>query len=523
MAGQIIRRAFFTLAAVALLFAGHAEAACSGSGTSWSCTAGTTIAEVNSALASAADGATLTFAAGAYTWTTGSITLKNSKGVTLACATIRGCTVALANNRAIYMDALSGSNTKLYRVSGFVFRGATSSAVWWYSGNGTTPSTMHNCRIDHNTFDSFGLGQIAILLGGGSVANKFKCLIDNNIFSGTNNFMGVKVLGAQTPDAYASSVRGTADNVFLEDNTFNFAMASDLGTGCLDAWNGAAVVVRHNDSTNCLWTAHGVTHKVVVNFEFYQNNLRRVGAGTWNNGTRLFHHQGSGEIFVWGNTWHVEGKIATPLSITHYRSAEPAAAGYSEALGRCDGDNVLDGNVLPNGYPCWMQPGRAPAGGSPGYGTLSPVYIWMNVDNATGNRVFVSRENPWGATNPSVADHFQANRDYYDAVSNVAQTSPTSPFDGTTGMGFGTLANRPTTCTTSANEAGGGVAYWTTNEGEWDSTHAGADGRLYRCSATNTWTLHYTPYLYPHPLRSGDNQPAPPSKPARPTGLRIVP
>ena len=45
-------------------------------------------------------------------------------------------------------------------------------------------------------------------------------------------------------------------------------------------------------------------------------------------------------------------------------------------------------------------------------------------------------------TNPSIYDHIKPNRDYYDAVSNQQQTSPSSPFNGTSGMGFGTLANR---------------------------------------------------------------------------------
>jgi hypothetical protein len=28
----------------------------------------------------------------------------------------------------------------------------------------------------------------------------------------------------------------------------------------------------------------------------------------------------------------------------------------------------------------------------------------------------------------------------------------------------------------------------------------GADGVLYKATATNTWTLYYEPYAYPHPL-----------------------
>jgi hypothetical protein len=121
-------------------------------------------------------------------------------------------------------------------------------------------------------------------------------------------------------------------------------------------------------------------------------------------------------------------------------------------------------------------------------------------------------ENPWGASNPSVQDHIAPNRDYYNAVSASAQSSPTTPFNGATGMGFGTLANRPTTCTTGSETADtghGGVGYWATDE-----------GRLYRCSATNTWTLHYTPYTYPHPLQSGGSGALPP--PAVPTNLRVV-
>jgi hypothetical protein len=106
-----------------------------------------------------------------------------------------------------------------------------------------------------------------------------------------------------------------------------------------------------------------------------------------------------------------------------------------------------------------------------------------------------------------------------------------------TGLGYGTLANRPATCTTTseAADAGrGGVLYWATDQGNWNSSSSnpygvqqnGADGVLYMCTATNAWSVYYTPYAYPHPLQSGQ---APPSGgggsglPSAPTNLHIVP
>ena len=84
------------------------------------------------------------------------------------------------------------------------------------------------------------------------------------------------------------------------------------------------------------------------------------------------------------------------------------------------------------------------------------------------------------------ANQIVANRDYY---------LETGSFNGTTGMGVGTIGSRPSTCTA-------GVAYWATDEGSWRSGYPSSSGRLYKATATNTWTLYYTPYTYPHPLRS---------------------
>jgi hypothetical protein len=133
--------------------------------------------------------------------------------------------------------------------------------------------------------------------------------------------------------------------------------------------------------------------------------------------------------------------------------------------------------------------------------TLDPVY--HAGDTATGATVF-------GAIQVYGTARLIANRDYYAAVSQSAQTSASSPFNGTVGTGYGTLANRPSTCTA-------GVGYWATDQGNWNQSGSGEQGLLYVCTSTNTWTLYYTPYTYPHPLISGAT-----TAPAAPTSLRVV-
>ncbi len=80
--------------------------------------------------------------------------------------------------------------------------------------------------------------------------------------------------------------------------------------------------------------------------------------------------------------------------------------------------------------------------------TPDPSYEWGDISQG-GNPGY----------GPVLSDtaKLTANRDFYGEVSQSAQTSSTSPFNGTSGSGYGTLANRPATCTPV-------VAYWATDE-----------------------------------------------------------
>jgi hypothetical protein len=133
-----------------------------------------------------------------------------------------------------------------------------------------------------------------------------------------------------------------------------------------------------------------------------------------------------------------------------------------------------------------------PANVTPANELIAPTYLWMNSGSASPNVV-------------AYADTARViqNREYYmENFSQATQSSSTSPFNGTTtiGMGHGTLANQPATCTT-------GVGYWATDQGNWNQSGSGGQGELFLCTATNTWTLYYTPYTYPHPLTGGFGPP----------------
>ena len=121
---------------------------------------------------------------------------------------------------------------------------------------------------------------------------------------------------------------------------------------------------------------------------------------------------------------------------------------------------------------------------------MDPIYQWADFSTGGANV---------NAPIESNSGKVIANRDYYAQVSGI-QTSATSPFNGTSGTGWGTLANRPTTCTT-------GVGY---------AEYSGSDFvQLDKCTSTNTWTNGvYSTYVYPHPLESNGGGTGTPSAPA---------
>lgn len=447
-----------------LTISSPAEAACSGSGTTWSCTAGSSASEINAAITSASDGATITFAAGTYS--ASGISLNPRNAVTLICASEESCNMTATQ---VFSASHSTTKTGLVRISGFLFsntNGAPTISLGYASGNpGYT-----KLRIDNNRFKQ--TAGISIATGHTQSTLSVLGVIDHNTFEGSTHNYPLIIFGGGNND-WGPSHQGTGNNLFIEDNTFNYANENLAASG-MDVWNGGRVVVRYNSITNARVAVHGYCHGGPANLEVYNNTL--VGGSGSSNGYRIVHHQGSGEFMVFGNRLSPSG---ASMSLLFYPASNPNPEGC--------------GSVTAGNYPIAKQPGRT------GNNTLRPIYLWNNALSSGGAKVGINLDSAGGT---SILEQIvMKNRDWFEAVSNSAQSSASSPFNGTTGMGFGMLANRPTTCsigTTTgllAADAGkGGVGYF--------ATDAGPQGTLYRCSAANTWTAHYTPYTYPHPLQT---------------------
>jgi hypothetical protein len=199
----------------------------------------------------------------------------------------------------------------------------------------------------------------------------------------------------------------------------------------------------------------------------------------------------SGDSYSWvdttlGQGWQITGNTSNTLT----------ANGCGGWNGICPTINPGDSYRILRSSICIDQTGRGQGSllsGNPPTPTgwvneaLDPVYEW--------GTTFGGNTPVWGWLGPSTQANILANRDYYQQA---------SPFNGTVGTGYGTLANRPTTCTPQ-------VAYWATDQGSWNKSGNGGQGQLYVCTGPNTWTLHYTPYTYPHPITGTAKPPTPPT------------
>jgi hypothetical protein len=300
-------------------------------------------------------------------------------------------------------------------------------------------------------------------------AYQIRGLVDNNKFYDAN----IAVIGSayerNSGHAYHSAPLnlGGPEAIYVENNIFE----SDAFGNLIDSNRSGAYVSRFNtytkngNQTGSVFEAHSLqaqAERGSKKWEIYNNTV------SIDQGTVGLIRSGTGVFF--GNTLNITAGGENSISFSNNRDSTAVGG-----MGICDGTHPDFDSNEDGGWLCRDQVG-AGSDQSASDGTLPypiqdkvPAYAFNNTPTTTFG----------GSTNVKV------NRDYY--TQGVT-------FDGSTGVGVGVAADRPVTCTT-------GVGYWATDEGSWNRSGSGGQGRLYKCTSANTWELYYTPYTYPHPLQ----------------------
>lgn len=489
---------------------------------------------------------------GSSTWTTGfsytvptgitSLTIQGQTSVTFTGTAGQSNYTPTSTDNTSITDGATGStplmtfvvngSTQFLRVAGLTITSAASNANAKY-GELYFGGSTYDIRLDHNHFISpadtgsmvrFG-GTVGVVdhnqvdlgsLANENVMNAFQSedTPDDNIGYGDGNY------AKATP-------WGTNKMLYIEANYFTAGAPNDCAIGGM-------FVMRYNSVIDAYvgTQTHGTKSDAGAGrgcraFEAYHNYYFATGANTpWDSaiGTK------GTTALIWGNSMPASGFYRFFVPSTD-RNINPAnvneSAGQPTDWGFC-GTNInginstWDGNNPSTalGKPCLDGIGRgqdtqALNGASTiaarlnsvtgtqawPHQYLEPVYLFMNtVTPASGVEV-----SPRDQTTTQDIDYYQECNSSMSDSSCATHSPAITAFDGTHGTGFGTLANRPATCT-----AGAGGTYATSPTGSYGVAYFATDansgnGELYVCDGApaNHWQAIYQPYTYPHPLITG--------------------
>jgi hypothetical protein len=469
--------------------------ACTGSSPTWTSTPDS--ASITTCLNNASRNDTINVSAGSATWSTGTLC---PDGVT---------TAALCISKGVKLVGAGPAQNS----ATIITNGLGASAVLINLGpDATTIANSDTIRIENFTLDANG-GIFRMISVTGAPYNNTKpyknFLITGNLFrnSSCSNDTGITV-GSQARGviwkntfdrwmfpfrsfgsgdqrtwqnaAYYPFSYGSADNIYFETNTVhNSTTFSCNGGGWMESGQDGRWVVRFNtidETNNAAATDFQDSHGTQNYYPGSPNGQTSTMITEWYRNTYITPNS----YFRWAlirGSWNFffDNNITSPgnpyIDVLQYAVPPDTTAGCYNYIQNFDGT-------------AWTGPDM----------TLQNSYIINNLTNGVLRGAFAHTGDTGNHNNNCGVVENGALSPYGTGVI-YGFWNQNNSYNGTTqiGVGRGTLAARPATCTT-------GDGWWATDQGSWNSGGSGVQGVFYKCTATNTWTLYYTPYLYPHPL-----------------------
>lgn len=488
--------------------------------------ASTSASAIQTVLTAAQAGETICIPAGTANWAT-SVTWTAPANVVLkgagSLSTLGGGDVTVIvddyNSTAPLLDITTNASGT-FRLAGLTIDGGSSPQT---KANGIIriAGTSTSMRVDHVHFDlqAYATPSASKWIDVVNAYGVIDHVLVETVKQSVAHFNWTEYGGSTNGDGSWAAAPGFGgpEYVYIEDSEFDGIKdpATNLFLSTVtDCSAGAKFVVRYSTVIGSNFVSNHPTGgagrgRGCRAFEAY-GNTGTAAAGfnpVVDTPPFTFAWNTSGPTLIWGNTTTGTYKHFIFLdsmrksNATYTETATPNGWGYCGTEFNGTGSNWDENTDPANGARCLDQPGSGRgdllSGNFPNvintttgtiawpHQVLEPAYEWSNTFTAVdgwGNDADNHYTIGTGATSRLVQ-----NRDYYIS---------TGSFTGTVGVGVGTRASRPATCTT-------GVAYWSTDQGgNWNTVSGGAnDGTLDVCTATDTWTnAVYTPYTYPHPL-----------------------
>jgi hypothetical protein len=389
------------------------------------------------------------------------------------------------------------SDTGIFEITGIHFYHAYPKVDYVFpiamvNGYGT-PTPVKRFRVHANAFDNFWYGMW--------IYGYVHGLADNNIVTETQlaavEHVGTFGIGEVHP--WNNDLRhiGTSEAFYIEDNT-GVASVDDYNAWFTSNNQGPSVVARYNTMTMSSTgrTFGWETHIPASQFTEVYGNLFtgaawaqvpqiRSGVGI------VFFNKGENEGFRLRH----ERSYYTIGGSYGWQPPQAIACAYATAYDPYTGTSPIDCNdSIDVGPDCYCS-------------KVNHSYFWNN-RNAAGTVKNAGKDNDaeddsWNTdanqTNSDVGTmtklELKADREFFNMAAS---------FDGTSGMGCGTLAQMNAITPTLTN-----AGFWVTTQnncGSLSADNVGVNpttpilGTLYRWDG-DSWEIYYTPYAYPHPLR----------------------